>query len=128
MKISVPNPSAAKNCTDSCFNCCSGASLLQRREAAGLRLTEASHPPGLVVRAHAHERTHFCLLLQGVYEEHWGTRVVIRNSGSLALTPGGAVHSNRIRSTGIRFFTIELPKSWIEQGNGYLKLAEFVQF
>lgn len=105
----------------SCFNCCSGANLLRDREAVGLRLAEATHPAGLRVQPHAHERVHFCLLLEGMYEENWGAQVLVRRPGSLALTASGAVHSNRIHSTGIRFFTVELTEPWVERANGHLQ-------
>ena len=70
---------------------------------------------------HSHEKTHFCLLLQGVYEENWGRDIFVRKPGTLALTAGGAVHSNRIHSSGIRFFSIEMTQPWLDRANGHLK-------
>jgi len=64
-----------------------------------------------------------------MYEENWGTQVLVRRPGSLALTASGAVHSNRIHSTGIRFFTVELTEPWVERANGHLQpQTGFVQF
>jgi len=105
----------------SCSNGSCQANLLRVREAAGLCLTEATHPAGLRVPPHAHEKTHFCLLLQGIYEEIWGRDIFVRKPGTLALTAGGAVHSNRIHSSGIRFFSIEMTQPWLDRANGHLK-------
>ena len=105
----------------SCSNGSFRANLLRVRDAAGLCLTEATHPPRLRVPPHAHEKTHFCLLLQGVYEENWGREIFVRKPGTLALAAGGGVHSNRIHSSGIRFFSIEMTQPWIDRANGHLK-------
>src|SRR5206468_11310605 len=105
----------------SCSNGSCRANPLRVREAAGLCLTEATHSPGLRVPPHAHEKTHFCLLLQGVYEEKWGRDIFVRKPGTLALAAGGGVHSNRIHSSGIRFFSIEMTQPWLDRANGHLK-------
>jgi len=111
------------------YSCCSGANLVRGREAAGLMLTEATHPAGLRLQPHAHERVHFCLLLQGVVEENWGKQVLVREPGSLALVASGAIHSNRMGRTGVRFFTIELTRRWVERANGHLgQQGDFAQF
>src|SRR5229473_129812 len=105
----------------SCSDCSCPANLLRAREVAGLSLTEATHPPGLRVPAHSHENAHFCLLLQGLYEENCDKRIFVRKPGTLALMASGAVHSNRIQSTGIRFFCIELSRPWRNRANGHLE-------
>jgi AraC family transcriptional regulator len=99
---------------------CSRANLLLLREVAGLSLTEATHPPDLQVPPHSHEEAHFCLLLQGLYEENCGKDIIIRKPSTLALMAGGAIHSNRIHSTGIRFFSIEMTRPWLKRANGHL--------
>jgi AraC family transcriptional regulator len=83
-------------------------------------LTEATHPPDLQVPPHSHEEAHFCLLLQGLYEENCGKDIIIRKPSTLALMAGGAIHSNRIHSTGIRFFSIEMTRPWLNRANGRL--------
>src|SRR5712692_6047005 len=93
-----------------CFDGCSCANLLRVREIAGLSLTEATHPPDLRVPSHSHEQAHFCLLLQGLYEENCGKRILVRKPGTLALMAGGTIHSNRIYGAGIRFFSIEMTR------------------
>src|SRR6266852_858461 len=111
----------AKPCTDGKVDSgCSRANLLRLREVAGLSLTEATHPPDLQVPPHSHEEAHFCLLLQGLYEENCGKDIIIRKPSTLALMAGGAIHSNRIHSTGIRFFSIEMTRPWLNRAKGRL--------
>ncbi len=92
--------------------------LLRLREVAGLSLTEATHPPDLQVPPHSHEDAHFCLLLQGRYEENCGKHIIVRKPSTLALMASGAIHSNRIHSTGIRFLSIEMTRPWLNRANG----------
>ena len=99
---------------------CSRANLLRLREVAGLSLTEATHPPGLRVPPHSHEEVHFCLLLQGHYEENCGKHIIVRKPSTLALMASGEMHSNRIHSTGIRFLSIEMTRPWLKRANGHL--------
>jgi AraC family transcriptional regulator len=73
------------------------------------------------VPQHSHQKTYFCLLLQGVYEETWGRDTFVRKPGTLALAASGGVHSNRIHSSGIRFFSIEMTQPWLDRANGHLK-------
>lgn len=105
----------------SCSDCPCPADVLRVREVAGLSLTEATHAPRLRVPAHAHENAHFCLLLQGFYEENCDKHILVRKPGTLALMAGGALHSNRIHSTGIRFFCIEMSQAWRNRANGHLE-------
>ena len=99
---------------------CSRANLLRLREVAGLSLIEATHPPGLEVPPHSHEEVHFCLLLQGHYEENCGKHIIVRKPSTLALVASGAIHSNHIHSAGIRFFSIEMTRPWLKRANGHL--------
>ncbi len=99
---------------------CSRANLIRVRDVAGLSLTEATHPPDLQVPPHSHEEAHFCLLLRGMYEENCGRHILVRKPSTIALMASGAIHSNRIHSTGIRFFSIEMTRPWLNRANGRL--------
>src|SRR5260370_12450733 len=99
---------------------CSRTNLLRLREVAGLSLIEATHPPGLQVPPHSHEEVHFCLLLQGHYEENCGKHIIVRKPSTLALMASGAIHSNHIHSAGIRFFSTEITRPWLKRANGHL--------
>ena len=125
---SISMPSMGRKLEPSCSDGYM-ANLLRRTEVAGLTLTEAAHPPSLRVPRHSHEQTHFCLLLHGQYEEDCGKQLWVRKPGSLALMAGGAIHSNRIHRTGIRFFAIEMTRHWFERVKGHMDLPPgLVQF
>jgi AraC-like DNA-binding protein len=53
-------------------------------------------------------------------EENCGKDIIIRKPSTLALMAGGAIHSNRIHSTGIRFFSIEMTRPWLNRAKGRL--------
>ncbi len=114
---------ASRKVESGCFEGCCRANTLRVRDAGGLRLTEATHPPGLRVPPHSHERAHFCLLLEGRYEENCGKQILVRKPGTLALMASGTIHSNRIHSTGIRFFSIEMTPFWVDRASGHLKFS-----
>src|SRR2546425_7073192 len=79
---------------------CSRASLLRLREVAGLSLTEATHPPDLQVPPHSHEEAHFCLLLQGLYEENCGKHSLkLFRTGDTPVLRGTALVRNRRNAT-----------------------------
>lgn len=115
---SVPIPGADHKIGSSCLTGCAAANLLRDREAAGLRLTESAYTGRLRLPQHSHEQAHFCLLLQGTYEETNRRHTVVRKPGSLAFTESGTLHSNRIPRAGIRFFAIEMTPPWLERMNG----------
>lgn len=108
----------------SCLNGCSPANPLRSREAAGLTLTEAAYSSGLRLPLHSHEQAHFCLLLQGMYEETSGAHSVVRKPGSLVFVAGGARHSNHIHRAGIRFFAIEMTRPWLERVNRHTSFEQ----
>jgi AraC-like DNA-binding protein len=99
---------------------------LRTREAADLKLAEATYAGGLRLAPHSHEHAHFCVLLQGEYEEKCGRLSLVRKPGSLALVMSGAIRSNHIHSAGIRFFSIEASRRWLERSNGHLKSPQGV--
>jgi AraC family transcriptional regulator len=123
----LPNMNTSRVSGKAAISCSDGfceAGLIRAREVSGLYLTEATHPPGLRLGPHSHEQTNFCLLLHGLYEEKCGKDVVVRKPGTLALMASGAIHSNRIYDTGIRFFCVEMTRPWIDRANGHLKLFQ----
>lgn len=49
-------PHTIRKAESCCFNGCSQGNLPRVREAAGLRLTEVTYPPGLILPQHSHEQ------------------------------------------------------------------------
>ncbi len=113
----------------SCASCFSQAEIVQVRESAGLRLTEANYSRGIELPQHSHTYAGFCLLLQGRYEENWGKAIVLRKPGSLMFVASGELHSSRIHRAGIRFLSIEMMPPWLERVNGNSRLLRgLIQF
>lgn len=102
-------------------DCCSPAELLQVREFAGLRLAEADYSPCVELPQHSHPNAHFCLLLQGRYEENWNSNILVRKPGSLMFVASGESHSGRIYKSGIRCLTVEMSPHWLQRVNGHSK-------
>ncbi len=117
-------PHAGRKAESCCFNDCSQANVLRVREAAGLRLTEVTYPPGLRLPQHSHEQSCFCFLLHGLYDITWGKQILLRKPGSLTFTASGEIHSNRIHSKEVRCFSIEMTRPWLERANGRLKFLQ----
>jgi AraC family transcriptional regulator len=120
----APIPCADRKTESSCFNNCSGGSILRSRETAGLKLAELTYSSGLRLPLHSHKRAHFCLLLHGTYEETCGRRSLVRRPGSLAFVAGGVTHSNLIHRSGIRFFALEMTRPWLERVNGHTSFEQ----
>lgn len=118
---SNPTPCAGRKAPSSCLDSCPQANLLRTREAASLRLTEASYPAGVRLPQHVHEQAGFCLLLRGEYDIRCGKNFLLRKPGNLTFTPGGEIHSNRIHDQEVRCFAIEMTQPWMERANGHLK-------
>ncbi len=117
-------PRTARKAESCCFDGCSQANLLRFREAAGIRLTEVTYPPGLKLPLHSHEQSCFCFLLHGLYDITWGKQILLRKPGSLTFTASGEIHSNRIHSKEVRCFSIEMTRPWLERANGRLKFLQ----
>jgi quercetin dioxygenase-like cupin family protein len=119
-------PRTGRKAESCCFDGCSQANLLRVREAAGIRLTEVTYPPGLRLPQHSHEQSCFCFLLHGLYDITWGKQILLRKPGSLTFTASGEIHSNRIHSKEVRCFSIEMTRPWLERANG-LSFAKTLQ-
>ena len=117
-------PHAGRKAESCCFNDCSQANVLRVREAAGLRLTEVTYPPGLRLPQHSHEQSCFCFLLHGLYDITCGKQILLRKPGSLTFTASGEIHSNRIHGKEVRCFAIEMMPHWLERANGHLKFLQ----
>lgn len=120
----IPLSSSSLKRESCCFDGCAQANVLRVREAASLRLTEATYPARLRLPQHTHQESCFCFLLQGAYDITCGKHVLLRKPGSLTFTTRGEIHSNRIHGQEVRCFAIELTRPWIERVNRRL---EFLQ-
>ena len=83
---------------------------LQHQELRGFQLTATEYQRGLRIPFHSHELAHFCLVIQGSYEEE--TQGVVRNCAASTLNfyPPDTAHSEIHVSNG-RHFLVET-KDW----------------
>ena len=91
-----------------------GAIAGQFRER-GLTLGEVIHPTGRKVPGHTHETCYYSLVISGGYDESYGCRRIYFQPFSSALTRAGTKHDGRIAPSGVRVFTVEIGREWIEQ-------------
>jgi AraC family transcriptional regulator len=97
--------------------------VAQRREAAGVVLSEVVHREERSFPRHAHERTYVSLLLDGSYAEQLGRRRLEHAPMSVAFRPAGTEHTDGVGRNGGRFFMAELASTWIGGVQGGNSLA-----
>jgi AraC family transcriptional regulator len=86
--------------------------IAARSDGAGLRMVEVHHPRSARLPEHTHESAYFCLVLDGAYREHVGTKERVYRSFSFAFSPAAFQHRDEIGQQGGRFFTVELDAHW----------------
>jgi AraC family transcriptional regulator len=74
----------------------------------GFIFTEAKHAPLTFFPRHAHERANLTVLLGGVFDESYGSRVESCSRHSLLCRPVGEKHSDRIGRTGAHNLSMEI--------------------
>jgi AraC family transcriptional regulator len=95
-----------------------------KRNSAGLTLTEVVHARQISVPKHSHELAHFQLLLDGSYLENCGGKSVASRPMTISWHRPGITHKDEIGTTGGRFFMIELHPRAVEQMRQFSKLPE----
>lgn len=97
--------------------------MLQRRDAAGLVLSETRHAPGGSVPWHAHAGALVTLVLDGAIDERVGRRTDLCEPGTVVFHPAGEAHANSFGAVGARCFNVQLADGWLERtvngGDGY---------
>jgi AraC family transcriptional regulator len=63
-------------------------------------VVESTYAAGTRLRAHAHARMHFCLVLEGGYEEQLGRHASLRQPGTVLFLPTGCEHAERHLTAG----------------------------
>ena len=72
-------------------------------EVPGIRFVETHYEAGQRLERHAHERAHFCLVLEGEYVEDADSREFLRVASSIHFQPAGLTHGERHRRHGAHF-------------------------
>jgi AraC family transcriptional regulator len=77
------------------------------RFVPGAALIENAYPPGFVIPRHAHASAFFGLVLEGGYQETYGSRCRECRPSSLLFHPPGEVHSETHYDVVVRILSIE---------------------
>jgi AraC family transcriptional regulator len=89
--------------------------LLVSRSAGGITLAEGRYAGHARTPAHAHRSPYFCLVLEGGFEETWGSRRESCGAGTLVFHRAHEVHADRFGPRGARCFNLELAPSLAER-------------
>lgn len=81
---------------------------LMARCLTSFRMVERVYAPGFMTRKHAHEEAYFCLILEGVSSQTYGTKSRTRRPASMLFYPPGEIQSETFGTTGGRIFTVEI--------------------
>ena len=87
-------------------------------EASGFRFTEQSYNTYAKLPYHAHELSHFCLVIAGNYDERIGSRKFERKPASLVYYPPDVTHAEEHLSNG-RHFLVEIDSKGLDRVREY---------
>lgn len=93
--------------------------VLGEHQGQDLILSELKHEGARSLPKHAHELAYFCLLINGSYSEHFGTKVIRYKPMTIVFHPPGLVHRDQIQSGGGHFFSVEIRQQWLERLHEY---------
>jgi AraC family transcriptional regulator len=85
------------------------------RAAGEVTLAEARYAGHSRLPAHAHRSPYFCLVLDGWFEETWGSRRDSCGPGTLVFHLSHEVHADRFGAAGARCFNLELAPGLAER-------------
>ena len=85
--------------------------VLVSRSAGEITIAEGRYRGGASTPAHAHRSPYFCLVLEGSFEETWGSRQERCAAGTLVFHRAHEVHADRFGPRGARCFNLELAPS-----------------
>jgi AraC family transcriptional regulator len=88
---------------------------LASRTAGEVTLAEGRYASHARIPAHAHSGPYFCLVLDGWFEETWGTRREPCGSGTLVFHVAHEVHADSFGAAGARCFNLEPAPRLVER-------------
>ena len=88
---------------------------LEHRAAGEVTLAEGRYRGGTRIPEHAHRSPYFCLVLEGSFEETWGSRRETCGAGTLVFHQANEVHADRFGERGGRCFNLEIGPALAER-------------
>jgi AraC family transcriptional regulator len=83
--------------------------------AGEVTLAEGRYAAHARIPAHAHSGPYFCLVLEGSFEETWGSRTETCDAGTLVFHLAHEVHADRFGRAGARCFNLEPSRRLVER-------------
>lgn len=84
-----------------------GSPRFQVFDVDGFRITDAWFPPGQVLPPHVHEWTVFAVMLEGSFQDIFGSCSYPCPPATVFTEPAGETHANRIEAAGARVLIVQ---------------------
>lgn len=84
-----------------------GSPRFRALDVDGFRITDAWFPPGQVLPPHVHEWTVFAVMLEGSFQDVFGSRSYDCPPSTVFTEPAGETHANRIEAAGARVLVVQ---------------------
>jgi AraC family transcriptional regulator len=94
------------------------------RQLPEIRLTENAYGPSFVIPRHAHESAFFGIVLEGGYQETYGTRSRECTPDSVVFHPAGELHSERHYEAVVRIFSVEPSTRLLQRMHEYSPMLD----
>ncbi len=85
------------------------------RATRSVTLAEGRYAADARIPSHAHRAPYFCLVLEGSFEETWGSSREVCGPGTLVFHHAHEVHADRFGPDGARCFNLELSAGLAER-------------
>jgi AraC family transcriptional regulator len=85
----------------------------------GAVLTDASYEANAIIPKHTHREAYFCLIRAGGYQERCGATNFERRPRSVVFHPDGEEHSERMGTSSVLSFNVELNAQWVRRARAF---------
>jgi AraC family transcriptional regulator len=89
--------------------------IVSRATLNAIDFTEVVYEERLRLPRHVHPTAGFCFVLDGEYEERYGSRTLDCRARSVTFSPAGSEHGNTFANRRAHCFTIDLPPALVER-------------
>src|SRR5215216_5269135 len=93
--------------------------VLRLRQVGDLTLTETAYAPGKWSTTHAHENAHFIFVLQGTFNEVYGSRTRYCSPYTFISRPPGEEHSEEYHPNKVICIVVDIETGWMERLEEY---------
>jgi len=87
----------------------------------GFSFSLMSYAPSARLPRHSHESAYFCLVLNGIFNESFGSRVRGCEPAMLIYHPVGELHSQQFEQTGAQLFCVEVTPLRLRELNDVIR-------